>query len=524
MLVLGLTGGIACGKSNVSDVLQQLGAVIVDGDILSRRLTGPGGPALPAIRDAFGGDVFSPDGTLDRKALGELVFGDDTARKKLDDLIQPALKSMILEEMDSAQSRGAEVCVLDMPLLYEKNLEPLCDRVWAVYVPLETQLERLMARDGYSPRQAGARVRSQMSALEKAERADVVIDTSGTIEETRAKIPALYEKELERIRQSKVSEITPTQRGAETAGRPATSSAASADVTAPTTARRRRSDAYQTPANTPVSHMPSTPVSRASSVPVSRVPSTPPETMERPRSATAKKDPAARRRVEDEVPRLLKISLLSCTLAIAIVVTAIFLMQAFQKRKTDEMTSASARVLARYPEAGRYADWISQYAEEYNLDPAFVTAIILNESSFDPMAVSSVGARGLMQMMPDTAEWISGKLKLDQYSFDRMFDPETNIRFGCWYLNFLADRFGGDVISVICAYHAGQGEIAGWLSDPSMSDDGQHLILENLKAGPTRTYAERVTKAYGIYKVLYTPDPDVADTGSGPVSGQSAPG
>ena len=154
---------------------------------------------------------------------------------------------------------------------------------------------------------------------------------------------------------------------------------------------------------------------------------------------------------------------------------------------------------------------IERYADEYNLDPAFVSAIILNESSYDRLAVSNVGARGLMQLMSDTAEWIAGKLKVTDYSFERMFDPETNIRFGCWYLNFLSERFYGDVVCVACAYHAGQGEIASWLDDPAMSEDGVTLTLDRLKSGPTRTYAERVTKAYGIYKALYYTEKEIAE-------------
>ena len=129
MRVIGLTGGIACGKSNVSDTLRQLGAVIIDGDVLSRELTQPGGEALPAIREAFGDGVFHPDGTLDRRALGAVVFGDDEKRAALDGIMQPMLRKLILRRMDEARQRGAALCVLDMPLLYEAGLDALCQRV-----------------------------------------------------------------------------------------------------------------------------------------------------------------------------------------------------------------------------------------------------------------------------------------------------------------------------------------------------------------------------------------------------------
>ena len=197
MRVIGLTGGIACGKSNVSDTLRQLGAVIIDGDVLSRELTQPGGEALPAIREAFGDGVFHPDGTLDRRALGAVVFGDDGKRAALDSIMQPMLRKLILRRIGEARHSGAALCVLDMPLLYEAGLDALCQRVWCVYIPRETQLERLMARDGFTREEAEARLRSQLPALEKARRAQVVIDTSGSIGYTKAMIPPLYAQELD---------------------------------------------------------------------------------------------------------------------------------------------------------------------------------------------------------------------------------------------------------------------------------------------------------------------------------------
>ncbi len=195
MLILGLTGGIACGKSTISLTLSSLGAVIVDGDLLSRELTAEGGAALPAIREAFGDGVFHPDGTLNRKALGARVFGDAEALARLDGIMQPLLLTLILRDVEDARQRNAAVCVLDMPLLYEKGLERLCHRVWCAYIPREIQLERLMARDGFTLEEAEARLRSQLPAEEKAARADVVIDTSGPIQYTKECVISLYAKE-----------------------------------------------------------------------------------------------------------------------------------------------------------------------------------------------------------------------------------------------------------------------------------------------------------------------------------------
>ena len=196
MLVLGLTGGIACGKSTISLTLAELGAVIIDGDVLSRELTAEGGLALPAIRDVFGDVVFHPDGTLNRRALGAVVFSDDNARAALDAIMQPLLLEMIRRGIEDARQSAADVCVLDMPLLYEKELDRLCDRVWCAYIPRDIQLERLMNRDGFTLDEAEDRLRSQLPAGEKAARADVIIDTSGSIQYTKECVISLYAKEV----------------------------------------------------------------------------------------------------------------------------------------------------------------------------------------------------------------------------------------------------------------------------------------------------------------------------------------
>lgn len=196
MRVIGLTGGIACGKSNVSDTLRELGAFIIDGDEIAHDLTRPGGRALPALLEAFGDGVFAEDGSLNRRALGARVFSDTAARLTLDAIMQPMIRQEIQRLLAQARTRGVKLCVLDMPLLYETGLESWCDRVWCVTLPRETQLQRLMARDGFTREEAEARLRSQLPAEEKAARAQVVIDTSGTIGYTKAMIPPLYAEEV----------------------------------------------------------------------------------------------------------------------------------------------------------------------------------------------------------------------------------------------------------------------------------------------------------------------------------------
>ncbi len=189
-------------------------------------------------------------------------------------------------------------------------------------------------------------------------------------------------------------------------------------------------------------------------------------------------------------------------------------MQAYLVTEENKRVAAYEAILSNYhvteqADGSLRVTWqeeIERYAAQYNLQPAFVTAIIRQESSFRTNAESSVGARGLMQMMPDTAEWIAGKLDDDAYTFDSMWEGETNIRYGCWYLGYLSRLFHGDPVLVSAAYHAGQTTVTQWLSDPNRSADGISLDVDRLSDGPTKQYIGRVTQTYGIYQSLLYPD------------------
>lgn len=153
----------------------------------------------------------------------------------------------------------------------------------------------------------------------------------------------------------------------------------------------------------------------------------------------------------------------------------------------------------------RYTAEVEAAASEFDLEPAYLYAVILAESSFHPDAVSSVGALGLMQVMPDTGEWIAGKLDLSEsYSVDMLTDPALNVRFGSWYLRFLLDRYNGDKRCASAAYHAGQGTVDAWLADPSLSPDGQ--TLSAIAYDSTDQYVNKVLKNYEKYLALLSQD------------------
>ena len=502
MRVIGLTGGIACGKSTVSGWLShQPGCRIIDGDLLSRELTAPGGAALPLIRARFGDACFTPAGQLNRRRLGALVFSDDAARQALDDLMAPLLRRRTLEEIGRAREEGVSLCFLDFPLLFEKGYEDLCDTVWCVYLPRELQLQRLMQRDQLSEEEALQRMDAVLSSEEKAARSQVVIDNSGEISFTLSLLPPLLEAE----RQQAVSSPRRRRSGA---GR---SDAASSE-------RGDGASFARSPSPDPVPENQPLSVSGAEDQ-VSRTrPAPEPPTLERPAAARRKRES---RRSAWLLPSWLLTLLIIFGFAVLSCITAQLLMRAYLTRQQEKHLAEDRAIHAQYPL--EYGDLIAQGAAENNLNPAFVAAIIRNESSFQPRAESGVGARGLMQLMPDTAEWIAGKKKVSGYAFERMYDPESNISFGCWYLRYLANLFHGDPVCVSCAYHAGQGQVTAWLSDARYSPDGVNLPLDTLLEGPTKNYAGKVIRAYGIYQSLYYQDA-LSDAGTVDASAAVSPG
>lgn len=154
---------------------------------------------------------------------------------------------------------------------------------------------------------------------------------------------------------------------------------------------------------------------------------------------------------------------------------------------------------SRYPMT--YAPEIRAAAAEFSLDPAYVASVVLAESSFDAEAVSSAGAIGLMQIMPATGEWIAGKLEDEPFDVQRLYQPEVNLRYGCWYLRFLLDRYDGDMYTASTAYHQGQGRVDQWLEDPQYSQDGRTLTA--ISSAVTDTYVNRIMESYANYQELY---------------------
>jgi dephospho-CoA kinase len=193
MLKVALTGGIATGKSYVLDEFRKRGVPCLDADELAHGVTAAGTEATQAIAARFGADILAADGAVDRKKLGPRVFADPAARRDLEALVHPGVRRAIAAGLRAFEALGgAPFAVVGIPLLYENKRETEFDRVVATVCPLEQQLERLLAR-GIGEREARQRIAAQMPAAEKASRADFVIRTDGTFEETDRQVEAIYE-------------------------------------------------------------------------------------------------------------------------------------------------------------------------------------------------------------------------------------------------------------------------------------------------------------------------------------------
>jgi dephospho-CoA kinase len=188
MRVIGLTGGIAAGKSTVSEALRESGAVVIDADKVGHEAYRPGTETHAALVEAFGEQIRADDGEIDRRKLGAIVFADPEQRRRLQDIVWPRMKEMMRGQLAGLSAQGTEVAVIEAAVLLEAGWQDLVDEIWVVQVPEEVAMQRLMARNGFSAEDARSRIRAQLSNEERARHADVIIDNSGAIEDARRQV------------------------------------------------------------------------------------------------------------------------------------------------------------------------------------------------------------------------------------------------------------------------------------------------------------------------------------------------
>lgn len=194
MLRVGLTGGIAAGKSVVARRLGERGAVVVDYDVLAREVVAPGTPGLAQVVAAFGPTVTTPDGRLDREAVARVVFGDASARARLNAIVHPLVRAAARREDDAARAAGAAVVVHDIPLLVETGVPAAFDEVVVVEAPADLRVDRLVRGRGLSTDQARARIAAQAGDEERRAVATVVLDGSGTVDALVGAVDDLWDR------------------------------------------------------------------------------------------------------------------------------------------------------------------------------------------------------------------------------------------------------------------------------------------------------------------------------------------
>ncbi|MEN0588975.1 dephospho-CoA kinase [Kurthia gibsonii] len=187
-MIIGLTGSIASGKSTVAKMLEKYRFPIVDADQVARLVVEPGEPALTEIVAAFGEEILLEDGSLNRKKLGNLIFHDPSKRAILNGIIHPAIRKEMLRQRDEWLNNGAEVVIMDIPLLFESKLQHFVEKILVVSLSEEKQLERLMERNQLSEEEARARISSQLPLSVKEEGADAVIYNESTLEKTEQQL------------------------------------------------------------------------------------------------------------------------------------------------------------------------------------------------------------------------------------------------------------------------------------------------------------------------------------------------
>lgn len=192
--ILGLTGGIASGKSTVTNMLKSLGIVIIDADLIAREVVETGEEAYNKIVEVFGDSIIHNDGSINREKLGSIVFNNVEKRTILNNIVHPAIREKMNYLKNEYIKNGEKIIVLDIPLLFESKLTHLVDKIILVYVDREVQRERLMARNGLTVDEAEARINSQMSLKEKIPLADAVINNNGSVTETSNQLLNVLQK------------------------------------------------------------------------------------------------------------------------------------------------------------------------------------------------------------------------------------------------------------------------------------------------------------------------------------------
>ncbi len=197
MLVIGLTGGIGSGKSEVTKKLQELGAEVIDADKVGHQAYTPHSETWEAVVAAFGEGILQPSGEVDRRKLGAIVFGDSKELARLNGIMHPRMAKMIQAQLDAMRARAVKVAVLEAAILIEANWTPLVDEVWVVAAPEDTVVERVQVRNNLPPEEIRRRIRAQLSNQERAKHATVVVENTGGLQALQDQVQKLWDQRVQ---------------------------------------------------------------------------------------------------------------------------------------------------------------------------------------------------------------------------------------------------------------------------------------------------------------------------------------
>ena len=180
---VGITGGLATGKSTLSDALRQEGFTVIDADLVARQAVEPGSEGLRSVINEFGDSLLNPEGGLDRQRMAEIVFSHPEKLRVLESILHPLVQAEVLRQRKSTEASGAAFCFYDVPLLFEKSMQGQFDQVVVVYAPRHVQIERAIKRNGWTEDEVEGRLQAQVDIESKREQADLVFDNSGSRED-----------------------------------------------------------------------------------------------------------------------------------------------------------------------------------------------------------------------------------------------------------------------------------------------------------------------------------------------------
>lgn len=187
-IVIGLTGGIASGKSTVAKMFKKRNVTVIDADVEARLAVEKGEKAYNEIVATFGNEILLPDNTIDREKLGAIIFHDESLRAKLNSIVHPAIRERMMQKRHQAEQKGEQVIIMDIPLLFENKLTYMVDKTLLVYVDKDVQLNRLMKRNNLTREDALARIKSQMPLVDKKQLADAIVNNNNSIENTEKQL------------------------------------------------------------------------------------------------------------------------------------------------------------------------------------------------------------------------------------------------------------------------------------------------------------------------------------------------